>query len=310
MARLGQARDDLRQRRAEPRRLQAAFDAAHDPVAEGDLRIVPLLAAAPRRREQQMERFVPRDAARLGPVGAGAEEVSGIALASYFARAPSRGRRRSDLEPDLVFSRPVRDRLGGGAEQAIGLAGDPATWRACERVRPTVPIATREWLAEAALALGRAEGPAVMWALLRAMSELENVAQRLIGSRSSRATVREVLHGVGHRTLRAEPFAALLVRVLKISQALYAAFRHAGFAHDSAWAQVEDRLWSPHPTGRGDERGAYLPSLVQAASGNARKRLRRNVEGGRTVQHAATLLARFTSGQGSALWPWRDGAGK
>jgi len=247
---------------------------------------------------------------RLAYEARGGVNLSGIALASYFSRAPTRGRRRSDLEPELIFSRAVRDRLGPGADRAIRLVGQPETWRACERAQPAVPIATREWLAEAALALGRAEGRAVMWALLRAMSELENVAQRLTGSRNSRATVREVLHGVGQRTLRAEPFAALLVRVLKISQAVYAAFRHAGLAHDAAWERVEDRLWSPHPTGRGDERGAYLPSLVQAASGNAHKRLRRNAENGRTAGHAQALLARFASGPGAALWPWRDGEGK
>lgn len=234
----------------------------------------------------------------------------GIALASYFSRAPTRGRRRSELEPELVFSRPVRDRLGPQADAVIAEVGRPQAWRACGQARPTVPIATREWLAEAALALGRAEGPGVMWALLRAMSELENVAQRLTGSRNSRAVAREVLHGVSHRTLRAEPFAALLVRVLKIAQAAYVAFREAGFDHESAWERVEDRLWSPHPTGRGDERGAYLPSLVQAASGNARKRMRRNAENGRTAGHAQALLARFASGPGASLWPWRDGDGK
>src|SRR5262249_17248301 len=119
-----------------------------------------------------------------------------------------------------------------------------------------------------------------------------------------------VLHGVSHRTLRAEPFAALLVRVLKISQVVYAAFRQAGFDHAAAWERVEDRLWSPHPTGRGEERGAYLPSLVHAAAGNARKRLRRNAENGRTAGHAQALLARFASGPGISLWPWRDPSGK
>jgi len=246
---------------------------------------------------------------RLAYEARGGAHACGIALASYFSRAPTRGRRRSDLEPELVFSRSVRDRLGPDAGGAIDLVGRTDRWQACEQATPTVPIATREWLAEAALALGRAQGPAVMWALLRAMSELENVAQRLTGSRNSRAVAREVLHGVSQRTLRAEPFAALLVRVLKISQAVYVAFRHAGFAHEAAWERVEDRLWSPHPTGRGDERGAYLPSLVQAASGNARKRLRRNAENGRTAGHAQALLARFASGPGASLWPWRDGDG-
>src|SRR5207253_4389130 len=91
---------------------------------------------------------------RLAYEARGGAQVCGIALASYFSRAPTRGRRRSDLDPELVFSRPVRDRLGSKAAHAIGMAGDPAAWRACEIARPTVPIATREWLAEAALALG------------------------------------------------------------------------------------------------------------------------------------------------------------
>jgi hypothetical protein len=98
--------------------------------------------------------------------------------------------------------------------------------------------------------------------------------------------------------------------VLKIAQAVYAAFRHAGFAHEKAWAAAEDRLWAPHPTGRGQSAmGAYLPSLVQAASGNARRRLRRNQETGRTHEHAQALLARFSSGPGLRLWPWSDGNG-
>src|SRR5207244_6354084 len=115
--------------------------------------------------------------------------------------------------------------------------------------------------------------------------------------------------------LSVEPFAALLVRVLKIAQAVYAAFRGAGASHQAAWDAVQDRLWSPHPTGRrtpsgAEERGAYLPSLVQAASGNARRRLRRNAEAHRTLEHARALLARFASGAGAELWPWSDAAGR
>jgi len=55
---------------------------------------------------------------------------------------------------------------------------------------------------------------------------------------------------------------------------------------------------------------AYLPSLVQAASGNARRRLRRNAEAGRTQEHAQAFLARFASGPGAGLWPWSDAAGR
>jgi hypothetical protein len=236
---------------------------------------------------------------------------SGISLASYFARAAVRGRKRSDLQPDLLFPGQVRARLGPSAAKAIALAMDAGSFRSCPAARPTVPLATREWLAEAALSLGRAEGFPLMWALLRAMSELEAVAQRLLGARTPRSVVRQILHGVGARTLRVEPFAALLVRVLKIAQAVYAAFRHAGFDHAEAWAAAEDRLWAPHPTGRGSSAtGAYLPSLVQAASGNARRRLRRNQETGRTQEHAQALLARFSSGPGPRLWPWSDGEGR
>lgn len=244
-----------------------------------------------------------------------AQHVSGVSLASYFSRAPTRGRRRSDLEPNLVFPASVRARMGPEAGRAVDLALDPATWRACAVPRPAEPVATREWLAEAALSLGKAEGRALMWSLLRALSELEGLAQRLTAGRGSRATVRQVLHGVRARTLRVEPFAALFVRVLKIAQTVYAAFRHAGFSAEDGWAQVEDRLWSSHPTGRrdaagGDATGAYLPSLVHAASANARKRLRRNADTGRTAGHAQALLARFAAGPGAALWPWRDPAGK
>jgi hypothetical protein len=226
---------------------------------------------------------------------------SGISLASYFVRAPTRGRRRSDLDPELVFPRALRLDQG-----AIARAMDPSTWRTCPSPRPKEPLATREWLAEAALALGKAEGLEMMWSLLHATSELESTAQRLLGPRAPRAVIRQVLHGVDARTLRAEPFAAFAVRVLKIAQAVYAAFRHAGFAHEAAWAAVQDRLWAPYPTGRrtaagAKAMGAYLPSLLQAASGNARRRLRRNTEARRTQDDARALLARFA---GANLWPW------
>jgi hypothetical protein len=205
--------------------------------------------------------------------------------------------------------------MGPDADRAIPLAMDASCWRVDGSPRPTVPIATREWLAEAVRDLGNAEGYDLVWIVLRATSEMEGVAQRLLGSRLPRATVRQVLHGVDARTLRVEPFAALLVRVLKISQAVYAAFREAGHPHEAAWAAVQDRLWAPHPTGRrapggAETRGAYLPSLVQAASGNARRRLRKNVEAHRTVDHARALLARFAAGTGASLWPWTDARGR
>jgi hypothetical protein len=239
----------------------------------------------------------------------------GISLASYFVRANTRGRRRSGVEAEALFPASLRDRLGPGAERAIPLVMDAASWRVEGSPRPTVPIATREWLAEAALDLGSAEGYELVWFLLRASSELEEAAQRLLGSRLPRAIVRQVLHGVDARTLRVEPFAALLVRVLKISQAVYAAFREGGHAHEAAWAAVQDRLWAPHPTGRrgpggAEARGAYLPSLVQAASGNARRRLRKNVEAHRTLDHARALLARFATSASASLWPWTDGGGR
>jgi hypothetical protein len=103
--------------------------------------------------------------------------------------------------------------------------------------------------------------------------------------------------------------------VLKIAQAVYAAFREGGHTHEAAWEAVQDRLWSPHPTGRrgangAEARGAYLPSLVQAASGNARRRLRKNLEAHRTVDHARALLARFAAGKQTILWPWTDASGR
>jgi hypothetical protein len=240
---------------------------------------------------------------------------SGVSLASWFVRAPTRGRRRSELDATLLFPPELRARLGPAAERAIALAMDPGSWRSCPSPRPAVPLATREWLASAALAVGKAEGFALTWALLRSVAELESVAQRLLGSRTPRATVRQVLHGVGHRTLRVEPFAAFVVRVLKIAQAAYAAFRHAGHPHEVAWTAVQDRLWVPHPTGRSsrsgaEARGAYLPSLLQAAAGNARKRLRRRADEHRTQEHARALLARFAAGPGAGLWPWVDASGR
>src|SRR5438105_13461218 len=245
----------------------------------------------------------------------GERHSSGVLLSSYFVRAPTRGRRRTELDPSVLFPPAVRARLGPAPDRVIALAMDPTTYRSCAGPLPAIPIATREWLGQAALALGKGEGFDLMWSLLRATSELEAVAQRLLGSRTPRAVVRQVLHGVDARSLRVEPFAALLVRVLKIAQAVYAAFREAGHGHEAAWEAVQDRLWSPHPTGRrnrngGEALGAYLPSLVQAASGNARRRLRKNVEAHRTVDHARALLARFAASPAASLWPWTDRAGR
>src|SRR5256885_10459549 len=236
----------------------------------------------------------------------------GISLPSYFVRAPTRGRRRSGVEAEALFPVTLRDRLGNDASRAILLAMDPSSWRVDCAPRATIPIATREWLAEAAQGLGNAEGYELVWVLLRATSELEGVAQRLLGSRLPRATVRQVLHGVDARTLRVEPFAALLVRVLKIAQAVYAGFREAGHGHQVAWEAVQDRLWSPHPTGRrnrsgGEALGADPPSLVQAAAGNARRRVRKNVEAHRTVDHTRALLARFAASPAASLWPGKIG---
>jgi hypothetical protein len=232
-----------------------------------------------------------------------AEHPSGIALASYFARAPTRGRKRSNLDLDLLFPKSL-----GLPAEAVALAVDPHTYRSCANAKPTEPSATREWLAEAALALGRAEGFALTWPLLRAMSELESVAQKLLGARTPRAIVRQVLHGVSARALHAEPFAALLVRVLKIAQTVYAASRHSGLNHEAAFAAVQDRLWSPHPTGSEGEQGSYLPSLVQAASGHARRRIKRNAQEGRTQDHARAFLLRFANAS-TTLWPWRSSDG-
>jgi len=240
---------------------------------------------------------------------------SGISLASWFVRAPTRGRRRGELDAALLFPPEVRTGLGPAAGAAIALAMDPASWRSSASPRATIPVATREWLAEAAVALGRSEGFELAWAMLRAISELESTAQRLLGSRTPRSTLRQVLHGVAQRTLRAEPFAAFVIRVLKIAQAAYAAFRHAGLPHEPAWALVQDRLWLPYPTGRSGRsgtqvRGAYLPSLLQAAAANARKRLKRNATERRTKDHARALLARFASGAGAHAWPWIDASGR
>src|SRR2546426_1194611 len=240
---------------------------------------------------------------------------SGISLASWFVRAPTRGRRRGELDAALLFPPELRAGLGPAAGAAIALAMDPGSWRSSASPPATIPVATREWLAEAAVALGRSEGFELAWAMLRAISELESAAQRLLGSRTPRSTLRQVLHGVAQRTLRAEPFAAFVIRVLKIAQAAYAAFRHAGLPHDPAWALVQDRLWLPYPTGRSGRsgtqvRGAYLPSLLQAAAANARKRLKRNATERRTKDHARAPLARVASRAGAHARPWIDASGR
>lgn len=249
---------------------------------------------------------------RLAFDAADPRHPSGVSLGSYFVRAPTRGRRRSELDAQLLFPETVAAKV---SPKAIGRALDAATWRVCARPQAVIPVATREWLAKAALALEEAEGLPMMWALLRAVNELEAAAHRLLGARVPKSVVRQVLHGVGLRALRVEPFAAFVVRVLKISQAVYVAFRHAGSTHDEAFAAVQDRLWSPHPTGRtsasgAEVLGAYLPSLLQAASGHGRRRLRKRHDTHRTQDDARALLARFAAGPGARLWPWSDSAGR
>src|ERR1700737_3152416 len=83
-----------------------------------------------------------------------AEHASGISLASWFVRAPTRGRRRTDLDASLLFPAELRARLGEGADRAIALAMEPASWRSCAAPRPTVPLATREWLPGGAAGAG------------------------------------------------------------------------------------------------------------------------------------------------------------
>src|ERR1051325_823951 len=92
---------------------------------------------------------------------------SGISLGSYFVRAPTRGRRRSELDAQLLFPETVAARA---TQKGIARALDAATWRMCPQPQAVVPVATREWLAKAVMALEQAEGLPMMWALLRAVS--------------------------------------------------------------------------------------------------------------------------------------------
>src|SRR3954468_24271577 len=89
--------------------------------------------------------------------------VSGISLASYFVRAPTRGRKRADLQAELLFPEALHRQLGAKAARGVELAMDPAPFRGCAPPRPALPVATREWLAEAALQVGQAESFPLMW---------------------------------------------------------------------------------------------------------------------------------------------------
>src|SRR5256885_16919006 len=111
---------------------------------------------------------------------------SGISLSSWFVRAPTRGRRRGELDAALLFPPELGARLGPDAGPAIALAMDPGSWRSCPSPRATIPLATREWLAEAAGALGRSEGVELTWAMPRAISEHGSQAQRRRRSPSPR----------------------------------------------------------------------------------------------------------------------------
>jgi len=73
----------------------------------------------------------------------GQQHPSGVLLASYFVRAPTRGRRRTELDPDGLFPPAVLARLGPAPDRVIALAMDSATYRSCDRPIPTIPVATR-----------------------------------------------------------------------------------------------------------------------------------------------------------------------
>src|SRR4051812_50201188 len=91
--------------------------------------------------------------AEAQPRGTALAQPCGIALASYFPRAPTRGRRRSELELDLIFPRAARERIGPEAERVIEAVKDPSLWRVCKDGRSMVPTATREGLAGGGRAL-------------------------------------------------------------------------------------------------------------------------------------------------------------
>src|SRR5436309_2819323 len=54
----------------------------------------------------------------------------GTSLSSYFVRAPTRGRRRAGLEPELLFPAAVAAQLGGPESLPMRLALDPESFRA------------------------------------------------------------------------------------------------------------------------------------------------------------------------------------
>ena len=130
--------------------------------------------------------------------------------------------------------------------------------------------------------------------------------------------VRKVLHGVGaDRALLTEPFAALLVRVLKIAQAIYTAFRHAGER------RTKPRVWrgpgsslvaaSDRPSREDGRRGARRVPAQPGAG-----RLRETAAGGSTAapKKAARASTRLRCSRGSprvregSLWPWVDEEGR
>ena len=51
------------------------------------------------------------------------------------------------MQAELLFPDVLQKRL---PQRAIGLAMNDASFRTCARPRPALPLATREWLAEAA----------------------------------------------------------------------------------------------------------------------------------------------------------------
>ena len=66
-----------------------------------------------------------------------AEHASGVSLASWFVRAPTRGRRRSDLDAGLLFPTELRARLGKGADRAIALAMENR-WSEAALIHPSM----------------------------------------------------------------------------------------------------------------------------------------------------------------------------
>ena len=249
---------------------------------------------------------LPRLATLLGEAYfARGDSAAGPFLASFFKRKASRGQPPRPLPRELLFPQELRAALGA---DALRLVEAPSSWKQCASDEEILPTASLEWLARARRLLAAQEQSRGLSAALQAAYD-ELHGHALLELRPLPAELaRRILDGLFDDVQLVQPFHAVFLKVLAVSQEVYAAARLAGRDHDRAFEFVLERLGGNHPTGQDSERGPYLRSLILGARVNALKRLERNA--GKAQRERARALLASALHRRRELWPWLDAGGR